>query len=131
MNRPMVLLYNLSSEKGGRVCRMCLAFGMAFRLVKREEYGLTLGELAEGKHAETPWTGEDFSEELLVLVNCPGPLLDRFLQGFRRHKIPPVSLKAVLTPTNAAWNASQLRAELVREREAIRQGQEAHRQDQG
>ena len=126
MNHPLVLLYNLNNDKGAKIRRMCLPLGLRARLVEPAEYGLPLNELAEGAAPETPWTGEVFDDEVLLLVNCPGPLLDRFLQGFRRNKIPPVGLKAVLTPTNGAWNSLQLREELAREREAIRQGQGAH-----
>ena len=126
MNRPMVLLYNLNNEKGAKIRRMCLPLGLRARLVETAEYGLTLNELVEGAAPETPWAGEAFSDEMLLLVNCTGPLLDRFLQGFRRNKIPPVALKAVLTPTNGAWTSLALREELAKEREAIRQGQAAH-----
>ena len=130
MNHPMVLLYNLNNKKGGKIRRMCLPLGLRTRLVEPAEYGLTLSQLVEGQTPETPWAGECFSEELLLLVNCPGPLLDRFLQGFRRNKIPPVGLKAVLTPTNSGWTSLELREELAREREAIRQGQGAHSKEQ-
>ncbi|OUO38616.1 DUF3783 domain-containing protein [Flavonifractor sp. An306] len=130
MNHPMVLLYNLNNEKGGKIRRMCLPLGLRSRLVEPAEYGLTLSQLVEGQTPETPWAGECFSEELLLLVNCPGPLLDRFLQGFRRNKIPPVGLKAVLTPTNSGWTSLELREELAKEREAIRQGQGAHSKEQ-
>ena len=114
MNHPMVLLYNLNNEKGGKIRRMCLPLGLRSRLVEPAEYGLTLSQLVEGQTPETPWAGECFSDELLLLVNCPGPLLDRFLQGFRRNKIPPVGLKAVLTPTNSGWTSLELREERVR-----------------
>lgn len=130
MNHPMVLLYNLNNEKGGKIRRMCLPLGLRSRLVEPAEYGLTLSQLVEGQTPETPWAGECFSDELLLLVNCPGPLLDRFLQGFRRNKIPPVGLKAVLTPTNSGWTSLELREELAKEREAIRQGQGAHSKEQ-
>ena len=126
MNHPMVLLYNLDTPKGAKIRRMALPLGLRTRLVTPAEYGLTLGALAEGEAPETPWTGEGFGDELLLLVNCPGPLLDRFLQGFRRDKIPPVALKAVLTPTNRAWTSLQLREELARERAAIARGNAAH-----
>ena len=130
MNHPMVLLYNLNNEKGGKIRRMYLPLGLRSRLVEPAEYGLTLSQLVEGQTPETPWAGECFSDELLLLVNCPGPLLDRFLQGFRRNKIPPVGLKAVLTPTNSGWTSLELREELAKEREAIRQGQGAHNKEQ-
>lgn len=130
MNMPLVLLYNLDSPKGAKIRRMCLPLGLRARLVQPEEYGLPLGDLADGAVPETPWTGEQFADEMLLLVNCTGPLLDRFLQGFRRNKIPPVALKAVLTPTNRSWDSAALHSELLREREAIQAGQAAHRKDQ-
>lgn len=125
MNHPMVLLYNLDNPKGAKIRRMALPLGLRTRLVAPEQYGLTLAALTEGEEPESPWAGEGFEEEMLLLVNCPGPLLDRFLQGFRRNKIPPVALKAVLTPTNREWDSVALHAELCREREAIRAGQAA------
>lgn len=130
MNHPMVLLYNLDTPKGAKIRRMCLPLGLRTRLVEPTEYGLALNDLVEGKTPETPWDGETFTDEVLLLVNCTGPLLDKFLQGFRRNKIPPVSLKAVLTPTNGTWNSLELKTELTREREAIRQGQAAHAKKQ-
>ena len=126
MNMPLILLYNLDNPKGAKIRRMCLPLGLRTRLVTPEEYGLPLGELVDGAAPQTPWTGEPFGDEMLVLVNCTGPLLDRFLQGFRRNKIPPVPLKAVLTPTNRTWDSAALHTELIRERQAIQQGQADH-----
>ena len=130
MNHPMVLLYNLNNEKGAKIRRMCLPLGLRARLVETAEYGLTLNELVEGAVPETPWAGETFADEMLLLVNCPGPLLDLFLQAFRRQKLAPVRLKAVLTPTNREWDSVALHAELCRERQAIAEGQAAHRKGQ-
>ena len=131
MNMPLILLYNLDTPKGAKIRRMCLPLGLRTRLVKPEEYGLPLGELVEGAAPETPWPGESFSDEMLVLVNCSGPLLDRFLPGFRRNKIPSVALKAVLTPTNQTWDSTALHGELLRERQAIQEGQAAHAGKEG
>ncbi len=130
MNLPLVLLYNLNNPRGARLRKLCLPLGLKTRLVAPEEYGLPLGVLVEGGTPDTPWSGEPFSDEMLVLVNCPSPLMDRFLQSFRRNKLPPVALKAVLTPTNRQWDSVALHAELLREREAIGQGQGAHTDQQ-
>ena len=127
MNTPMILLYNLDNPKGKQIRRMCLPLRLRTRLVTQAEYGLPLGELVEGKAPEVPYAGEGFSDEMLLLVNCTGPVLDRFLQGFRRNKIPPVGLKAVLTPTNRGWDSVALHTELCREREAIQAGTSAHK----
>ena len=102
MNMPLILLYNLDTPKGAKIRRMCLPLGLRTRLVTPEEYGLPLGDLVDGAAPETPWT------------------------GFRRNKIPAVYLKAVLTPTNRIWNSVALHGELVKERQAIAQGQGAH-----
>ena len=52
----------------------------------------------------------------------PAGMAQQFLLALKRAKLPPVALKAVLTPTNSRWNPSQLYQELCREREALRQG---------
>ena len=46
------------------------------------------------------------------------------------YYIRSIPLKAVLTPTNSGWTSLELREELAREREAIRQGQGAHSKEQ-
>ena len=126
MNTPLILLYNLDNPRGAKIRRMCLPLGLRTRLVKPEEYSLPLGELVDGAAPASSEAGEVFSDEMLVLVNCTGPQLDQFLQSFRRNKIPPVALKAVLTPTNRTWSSYALYAELLRERQAIQEGQSAH-----
>lgn len=37
----------------------------------RESYGLPLGALAEGAVPETPYSGDGFDDEMLLIVNCP------------------------------------------------------------
>ena len=49
---------------------------------------------------------------MLVFVDFSNGLLDRFLTALRRAKVPPIPLKAVLTPTNARWTSGKLREEL-------------------
>ena len=127
MNTPTILLYNLDNPRGAKIRRMCLSLRLRTALVPRESYGLPLGALAEGAVPETPYSGDGFDDEMLLIVNCPGPLLDLFLQAFRRQKLAPVRLKAVLTPTNREWDSVALHAELCRERQAIAEGQAAHR----
>ena len=125
MNTPTVLLYNLDNPRGAKIRRLCLPLGLRTVLIPREAYGLPLGELAAGARPEAPYEGAGFDDEMLVLCDCPGRLLDLLLQSFRRNKVAPVRLKAVLTPTNRAWDSAALHAELCREREAIRAGQAA------
>ena len=123
---PLLLLYNLDTPKGAKIRRMCLPLKIRTRLVPKESYGLSLAALADGQEADTPCPEKDFDDELLLMVHFTGRQLDALLEGFRRHKIPPVALKAVLTETNQTWDSAALRTELMREREAIRQGGSAH-----
>ena len=111
MNTPTILLYNLDNPRGAKIRRMCLSLRLRTALVPRESYGLPLGELAEGAVPETPYDGDGFDDEM----------------AFRRQKLAPVRLKAVLTPTNREWDSVALHAELCRERQAIAEGQAAHR----
>ena len=41
--------------------------------------------------------------------------LDAFLQAMREAGMPPIGLKAVLTPVNVLWNSTDLHSELARE----------------
>ena len=42
--------------------------------------------------------------------------------------IAPVALKAMLTPTNAAWNSEKLHAEIAGEHQAMMNGKEKRHQ---
>lgn len=126
MNMPLVLLYNLDKTKAAKIQRMCLPLKIRVRQVSPECYTLPLGSLVDGDGTAAPDEAAGFTDEMLLLVQFTGPLLEQFLQGFRRNKIPPVPLKAVLTPTNREWTSLQLHQELLRERQAIQQGQAAH-----
>ena len=53
------------------------------------------------------------------MVNFSNALMNQFLLGFRKKKIPPVALKAVLTPENSAWDSCKLHEELLREHRAM------------
>ena len=65
------------------------------------------------------YSGSELGEEMLVMANFPTRLLDTFLQKYRRKKLAPIALKAVLTETNLRWDSLQLHEELKREHEAM------------
>ena len=62
---------------------------------------------------------EAFTDEMLVMKDFDGRLLDRFLLEMRRAKIARVALKAVLTPDNITWDSFALHDELQKEHEAM------------
>ena len=65
------------------------------------------------------YKGEGFEDEMLILKGFTGGMLDSFLHGFRKMKIQPVALKAVLTEANCGWNSLELHDELVKEHESM------------
>lgn len=116
---PTILAYNLSPERAGRIRTLCAVQKLRLRLVEPEEFGLPVGAVAGVLPAAEGAPVEPFSEEMLVLCQLSEEALQRFLVSFRKSGIAPVSLKAVLTPTNALWNARALRDELKKEHAAM------------
>ncbi len=115
-----VLAYNLTPERAGRIRTLCAIHKLRLVTVPQERFGEAVGSVAgilpaaEASPPEAP-----FTEEMLVLCQLSEQTLQAFLHGFRKAGIPPVALKAVLTPTNAAWDAQSLCAELRKEHAAM------------
>ena len=106
---PMVLCYNIQPEKLGRMRVLCLRLGLRVRVVRPEEFALPIGALAGlSEPPETAAPVEPFGDEMLVMAHFRPGMLDAFLNGFRQSRIPPVTLKAMVTETNAAWNSREL-----------------------
>ncbi len=115
---PLVLAFNLAPERAARVRTLCAVRKLGFRLVAPEAYGKSVGTLA-GVLPEEDEPAQPFDEEMLVLCSLSEAQLDQFLRGLRASGMPPVALKAVLTPSNARWTPARLCAELKREHEAF------------
>lgn len=118
---PLVLLYEIPKEMVGKLRFLCMKLDISAKTVPQDHYGVPIGAMA----GVLPMPQElpepvSISEKMLVLCGFDDKLLDAFLQNYRMDKIPPISLKAVLTPTNASWNAAQLQGELLRERSAVK-----------
>lgn len=120
----MLYLYNLDNPRGAKIRRMCLPLGVRTVLVPPQAHMLTLEELTAGTQAP-PDGAPGFPDELLLLVGFTSAQMDALFQGFRRARIAPVALKAVLTPTNRSWTSVQLHQELLQEHEAVQQGRRA------
>ena len=72
---------------------------------------------------EAAYTGAGFEDEMLMMANFPAGMMNTFLGLFRRMGIAPVALKAMLTPTNAAWDSEKLHEELAGEHRAMTSGE--------
>lgn len=123
MAEPLLLTYNLSPDAFIALRALCAKLGIRCRPVKPEEYALPVGALAGIPVAADASSAAEagFDDGMLVICHMLSDQLDALLEGLRQGG-PRVALKAVLTPSNVAWSAYRLHAELAREHAALRRG---------
>ena len=115
MKQPVLLCYNLTGEKMQKIRLAAMRLKIRVRPVEKAEYAQTIAALCGAEDArEAAYTGAGFEDEMLVMANFP---------AFRRMSIAPVALKAMLTPTNAAWDSEKLHEELAGEHRAMTSGE--------
>lgn len=125
-----VLLYNLvDTEKYPRLKTVLMMLGISPRHVLPQEQALPLETLLSSDSAadSTPIPADAFSEEMMVLCHLNQNQFNKLLDAMKRNRCT-VSLKAVLTETNAAWDSIRLHSELSAERLSFRsaKGQTVH-----
>lgn len=122
---PTILVFNVPGDKLSKLRFTCMRLGIQVRPVDAVDYGQTIAALCGmAERTDTPAPEETFSEDMLVMANFTQQLANRLLAALKQARLP-IRLKAVVTPTNAQWNAVQLHRELTAEREAIAKHQEA------
>ena len=124
--KPTILTFNLSDARVSKLRFLCMKLGLAVRAVPAESWGQPLSALCGLSETAEASPAETFAEELLVFCHMDNAAVNRFLQTARQMRFAPVALKAILTPTNAAWTPAQLCAELKQERAAVLQGTTTH-----
>ena len=129
---PVLLFYNLENSKGRTLKMLCLRLKIKIRIITKEQYNQTikiriitkeqynqtLGALAgiDGfPLKEEVYTGDGFTDEMLVFKGFDNALLDRFLVEFKKLHLTRIGLKAVLTEHNINWNSIALHEELLAE----------------
>jgi len=117
-NAGTVLMYNCSGEEFSKLKQIFAMLRLRMRVVEPDRYHVCLDELARGE-GEAGETAPPLPEPMLVFCYLPQALLNQVLEVIRVAKLPPITLKAVLTETNQEWDTHQLYEELLREREAI------------
>lgn len=129
MKQPVLLCYNLSGEKMQKIRLAAMRLKIRVRPVEEDEYAQTVAALCGlEEKADAAYVGAGFEDEMLVMANFPAGMMNAFLGLFRRMGIAPVALKAMLTPTNAAWNSEKLHAEIAGEHQAMMNGKEKRHQ---
>ena len=120
MKQPVLLCYNLSGEKMQKIRLAAMRLKIRVRPVEEDEYAQTVAALCGlEEKTDAAYVGAGFEDEMLVMANFPAGMMNAFLGLFRRMGIAPVALKAMLTPTNAAWDSEKLHAEIAGEHQAM------------
>ena len=117
-----LLLYNLDTPKGREIELLCRQMRIAYKHIPAADYLEHIGTLAgiSGfRRIGLPFTGIPFTDEIVLFKNFDNTSLNLFLDKYRTVGIPPVFLKAGLTPTNIHWNSLQLHKELTEEYQAL------------
>jgi len=117
-----VLAFNFTPQRLQALKLICMMLRVQLRSVERSEFNQPLGLLAGlgGLQAAAgSYDGDAAQEEMLLLCGFSRQDLDRLLAAIRKGALKQVRLKAMLTPTNCAWNALQLFDEISAEHEAM------------
>ncbi len=127
--RPTILTFNFTDGRLSKLRFLCMKLGVLVKPVPAEDWrhplSVLCGMSAPADSAAESAPAEPFADELLVFCQMDNAAVGRFLQTAKQLRFAPVALKAVLTPTNAAWTPAQLHRELSAERAAILRGQTA------
>ena len=120
MAAPVLLTYNLDSQRKLKLRFVCAELKLILRSVPESDYAQPLAALAGlCPRTEAAYSGEGFPDEMLVMANFNNHQFHALLDALRRSGMPPIPLKAVLTPTNAEWDSVKLHAEILREHETM------------
>lgn len=119
MTTPTVLAMNVQPEKLGKLRFLCLRLGIQIRIVEQRAFGCSVGDLVAGNAEPVRGKWAPFADEMLVMAGFRPGMLDAFLGGLREMGIAPISLKAMLTETNAAWTLERLHAALKEEHQQM------------
>lgn len=115
---PSALLYALSDARWDAVSTLCRTQGVTPRRLEGGDYATPIGALL-GFPGAAAGAGGPILDEMMVLCGFTAQRLDDFLAAFRAQGVAPIALKAVLTPSNAAWSGAALYRELLRERQGM------------
>ena len=120
--KSTILVFNLNEARLSKLRFLCMKLGLLVKPVPAEDWGQPISALCGLSEAAEAAPMEAFSEEMLIFCHMDNAQVNRFLQTCKQMRFAPVDLKAILTPTNAAWTPAQLRGELQQEREAVLRG---------
>lgn len=121
-NKPQILLFHIEPGKAKQIEAVCRSLKIQTNKIKLSAYNQKLGHLAgiSGFNREnTTYTGPEFPSEMMVFSGMDSDLVDTFLTKYKEASIPPIGLKAIITPHNVFWSAEDLYKELFKEHQSF------------
>lgn len=116
-NNAQVLLFRVEPVKATQIESLCRNLGICTSRINISDYSQKLAYLAGipgFPREDKDYTGPEFPSEMMVFSNM-ADRLDQFLSEYKKAGIPPIGLKAVITPHNIFWSAEDLYKELFKE----------------
>ena len=129
-----VFLHLSDEDKRNRIEELCQEMGFSFAVIGTEDINRTVLELISGREVEAfrPGAGGNgsavqapplyFLPELILFQGLSNGELEQFLASYHAAGIPPVMLKAAVTPYNLRWTIYELAEHLKEEHEAMTSG---------
>lgn len=117
-----ILLFHIEPNRAKQIETICRFLKIQVTKIKSSSYSQKLGYLAgiSGFNRENiTYTGPDFPSEMMVFSGMDSDKVDTFLDKCKEASIPPVGLKAIITPHNIFWSAEDLYRELFKEHQTF------------
>jgi hypothetical protein len=117
-----ILLYNMNTARGKQIEQVCLPLRILCVTVPASDTLQPVGAVAQlpgFQRRMVPPFAPPLAEEMMVFSGGTQREVFALLDALRRAGVTPPRLKAMLTPSNAAWDALALQRELTEEAERM------------
>lgn len=120
-----LLAYHFDEKELKALRALCRQKDVRLRAAKREDYFQPIGALCgREKRIEADPEAPELAGQILVFADFPEKQFSAFYTFLRNAKLGQGALKAMLTDTNAKWDAYTLLAQLTSEQAQIREAVE-------
>lgn len=129
--RAALLTFNVPQEQLGKLRFICMRMGLPLKAFPPSCWSRTIQDLWQTTAVlaadDTP---APFADPVLVMCGFSRDQVNTLLAAMKQSRLSPIALKAMATPTNCGWTPVQLRDELMKEHQAMHQGQAPSHQPQ-
>ena len=115
----VLLIYGLEGQELKKLKKLAQAKSVRAKAVAPGDYGQRVGAFCGVAEHLDPVPAAEGVGRMLVFAHFAQRQLDTFLSELRTARLGQGAVKAILTPTNAVWDAARLYAELSKERDEI------------